>query len=71
MTNLVDQSRRALGSDLNVGPLGYGCWRLVNMPVAEAQARIEHASSGYELDRHHRRIRFGSAVRLSGLPKNC
>ena len=42
MTNLVDQSQRALGSDLNVGPLGYGCWRLVNMPVAEAQARIEH-----------------------------
>ena len=42
MTNLVDQSQRALGSDLNVGPLGYGCWRLVNMPVAEAQARVEH-----------------------------
>ena len=45
MTNLVDQSQRALGKELRIGPLGYGCWRLVNMPVAEARARIEHVLS--------------------------
>ena len=45
MTNLVDQSQRALGKELRIGPLGYGCWRLVNMSVAEARARIEHVLS--------------------------
>lgn len=42
MTNLSDQTQRSLGRDLSIGPLGYGCWRLVNMPVEEARARIEH-----------------------------
>ena len=42
MTNLVDQSQRALGNNVHIGPLGYGCWRLVNMPAADARARIEH-----------------------------
>ena len=45
MTNLVDQSQRALGKELRIGPWGYGCWRLVNMSVAEARARIEHVLS--------------------------
>ena len=45
MTNLVNKSPRQLGSELNLGPLGYGCWRLVNMPVADARARIEQALS--------------------------
>ena len=43
MKNLIDTSMRALGADIQVGPLGYGCWRLVNMPVVDAQARIEMA----------------------------
>lgn len=43
MKNLIDTSVRALGPELQVGPLGYGCWRLVNMPVVDAQARIEMA----------------------------
>ena len=42
MTNLIDQTQRSLGKDLSIGPLGYGCWRLVNMPVEDARARIEH-----------------------------
>jgi predicted oxidoreductase len=42
MTNLIDQTQRSLGKDLSIGPLGYGCWRLVNMPVDDARARIEH-----------------------------
>jgi predicted oxidoreductase len=42
MTNLIDQTQRSLGKDLSIGPLGYGCWRLVNMPVDNARARIEH-----------------------------
>lgn len=42
MTNLIDQTQRSLGEDLSIGPLGYGCWRLVNMPADDARARIEH-----------------------------
>lgn len=42
MTNLIDQTQRSLGKDLSIGLLGYGCWRLVNMPVEDARARIEH-----------------------------
>ena len=42
MTNLVDQTQRALGNNVRIGPLGYGCWRLVNMPMTEARERIEH-----------------------------
>ena len=43
MSNLIDASPRALGDDLVVGPLGYGCWRLVAMSAADAQVRIECA----------------------------
>ena len=43
MSNLIDASPRALGDDLVVGPLGYGCWRLVAMSAADTQARIECA----------------------------
>ncbi len=42
MTSLVDQSQRALGDNVRISPLGYGCWRLVNMPMTEARERIEH-----------------------------
>ena len=42
MTNLVDQTQRALGNNVRISPLGYGCWRLVNMPMTEARERIEH-----------------------------
>ncbi|NKB99313.1 MAG: aldo/keto reductase [Pseudomonadales bacterium] len=41
-TNLLDTSPRQLG-DQTIGPLAYGCWRLVNMSVDGAQARIECA----------------------------
>ena len=50
MSNLVDTAPRALGRDLQVGPLGYGCWRLVNMSKTDARVRIEHAlESGMNL----------------------
>lgn len=50
MTNLIDTAPRALGQNLQVGPLGYGCWRLVSMPRADARVRIEQAlSSGMHL----------------------
>lgn len=50
MNSLVDTTPRALGQDLQIGPLGYGCWRLVNMSVADARARIEKAlASGMNL----------------------
>lgn len=50
MTNLIDAAPRNLGENIQVGPLGFGCWRLVNMPVSEAQARIECAlASGMNL----------------------
>lgn len=43
MNNLIDTSTRALGDQIKINPIGYGCWRLVNMPVGDAQARIETA----------------------------
>ncbi len=43
MKNLVDTTPRLLSDELSIGPLGYGCWRLVNMPAEEARARIEQA----------------------------
>ena len=43
MVNLVNPAPRALGEHLQVGPLAFGCWRLVNMPVARAQALVETA----------------------------
>ncbi len=50
MTNLIDHAPRSLGGDMHIGPLGYGCWRLVNMSVADARGRIEQAlSSGMNL----------------------
>ncbi len=42
MNNLVDSAPRKLGETM-VGPLGYGGWRLVNMPVSAAQERVEQA----------------------------
>ncbi len=43
MQNLVDVRPRSLGPSHQLGALGYGCWRLVNMALADAQARIECA----------------------------
>ena len=43
MTNLIDTTPRNLGQHAQVGPLGYGCWRLVNMPSSAARERIECA----------------------------
>lgn len=43
MTNLISPTPRRLGSSFEIGPLGYGCWRLVAMSPAAAQARIESA----------------------------
>ncbi|MBT8207599.1 MAG: aldo/keto reductase [Acidimicrobiia bacterium] len=42
--NLVDAAPRNLGmSDITVGPLAFGCWRLVNMDVTAARANVETA----------------------------
>ena len=42
--NLVDGSRRRLGrSELECGPLAFGCWRFVGMTTDAAQRRIETA----------------------------
>ncbi len=50
MNNLIDPGLRRLAEGLEIGPLGYGCWRLVNMAAAEAQDRIERAlASGMNL----------------------
>ena len=43
MTNLISPKQRSLGPEINIGPLGFGCWRLVAMSAADAQARIEAA----------------------------
>jgi len=43
MTNLVSDSPRQLADDISVGPLGYGCWRLINMSVGDARGCIEAA----------------------------
>ncbi len=43
MQNLVDSTPRPLGAEMQVGPLGFGCWRLVAMAADEAQQRVECA----------------------------
>lgn len=43
MTNLIDSKPRMLGETLSVGPLGFGCWRLVGMTPKEALLRVETA----------------------------
>ncbi|MFK7915437.1 MAG: aldo/keto reductase family oxidoreductase [Pseudomonadales bacterium] len=43
MTNLIDPRPRAIAPELTVGPIGYGCWRLVAMSPADAQLRLEQA----------------------------
>lgn len=43
MTNLIDSTPRTLGETLSIGPLGFGCWRLVGMSPGEAQLRVETA----------------------------
>lgn len=43
MTRLINNSPRQLTKEISVGPLGYGCWRLINMSVSDARARIETA----------------------------
>lgn len=49
MTNLVDNTPRALGA-LQVNPLAFGCWRVVGMSATDAQARYEAAlDSGMNL----------------------
>ena len=40
--NLVNANKRKLGNK-EIGPLGFGCWRLVGDEVADATARIETA----------------------------
>ena len=40
--NLISTTPRRLG-DVEIAPLGLGCWRLVAMPVADAQAAVESA----------------------------
>ena len=42
MTNLIDAGSRKIG-EATVGPLGYGCWRLVAMSPSDAQYRVETA----------------------------
>jgi len=50
MSSLIDSNHREIGMGLNVGPLGYGCWRLVAMSSAAASACIETAiDSGMNL----------------------
>lgn len=41
--SLLATEKRELTADMQVGPLGYGCWRLVAMSPHYAQARIEMA----------------------------
>lgn len=41
--SLVRTAPRSLGPDFQVGPLGFGCWRLVDMSPADARARVEAA----------------------------
>ncbi|MBT8250278.1 MAG: aldo/keto reductase [Acidimicrobiia bacterium] len=49
MTSLVNSSRRTLGS-LSVGPIAFGCWRFVGMPVDGARHVLESAlDSGMNL----------------------
>ena len=72
--SLVDPTERTIGADLRVGPLAYGCWRLVAMPPADAAVRIETALDAgltlidtadvYGLD--HGGVGFGTAEELLG-----
>jgi len=41
--SLVRREPRTLGPHLKVGPLAFGCWRLVNMPSSHARERVETA----------------------------
>jgi len=41
--SLVCAATRPIGAELEVGPLAFGCWRLVAMSPAEARGRIEAA----------------------------
>jgi len=41
--SLVHADPRPLGSELRVGPLGFGCWRLVAMSSNDARKRVETA----------------------------
>jgi len=43
MGNLVNPVSRTIGANLQVGPLGYGCWRLVAMSTEAATVCIERA----------------------------
>ena len=49
--NLIDASPRRIGSlDLQVGPLGFGCWRFTNNDLAASTAVLEAAlDEGYTL----------------------
>ena len=47
---LVNAEPRPIGPELRVGPLGFGCWRLVAMSAADARVRIETAlAAGMDL----------------------
>ena len=41
--SLIRTERRALGPDITVGPLAFGCWRLVAVSTADARERVELA----------------------------
>jgi len=41
--SLVRTALRPIGPDIEVGPLGFGCWRLVAMTPADARVRVEAA----------------------------
>ncbi len=43
MTDAAPTTRRLGGSDLEVGPVAYGCWRFAGTSAAEAHAKIEVA----------------------------
>jgi predicted oxidoreductase len=41
--SLVRREPRSIGLELRIGPLGFGCWRLVAMSTKDARARVETA----------------------------
>lgn len=41
--SLVRREPRSIGLGLRIGPLGFGCWRLVAMSTKDARARVETA----------------------------
>lgn len=50
MDNLISSRPRCITPELSVGPIGYGCWRLVAMPADAAQERLELAlDQGFNL----------------------